>query len=160
MPSSIEEIEIDSLELENNHIVLRANDFTPDRFKIKDVFSRFNPPKDKSTNFLDIKPATLKGKVQNENNILQFEAKNYLIYDLYKIENDKKTLLKTYAGQEGLTTYSEPTSNTHNTKYFIITRIINYSTNEELVSDNSNIVEILASNKEIIPPTPINKWYI
>ena len=159
-PSSIEEIQIDAIELEKNHIVLKANDFIPEMYKVTEVFSRFNPPKDKSTNFLEIKAAQLNGKVKNANNILEFKAENYMSYDLYKIENEKDVLIKSFEGEQGTVTFTEPSSNKNNSRYFLITKIKNYATNEELVSDKSNIVEILSSDKKIITNNNPDKWYI
>ncbi|MDD4110407.1 MAG: transglycosylase domain-containing protein [Clostridia bacterium] len=159
MPTSITEIEIDSLELDNNHIVLKANDFIPERYKIKEIFSKFNLPKDKSTNFLEINPASLNGRIQNSNNILEFEAENYMAYDLYKLESEKEILLKSFSGEQGKVTFTEP-SNKKNSKYFLITKIKNYATNEELISEKSNIVEIVAQGEKIVSNKKLDKWYI
>lgn len=160
VPASIEKVQIDAIELDKNHIVLRANDFIPERYKITEVFSRFNLPKEKSSNFLEIKPAPLNGRVQNSNNILEFEAKNYMLYDLYRVENEKEIFLKSFSGEQGKIIFTEPSSSKKNSKYFLITKIKNYATDEELISEKSNIVEILSNDKKIINNNPIDKWYI
>lgn len=159
VPSSIAEVEIDAIELDKNHIVLKANDFIPERYKVKEIFSKFNLPKDKSTTFLEIKPASLNGRIQNSNNILEFDAESYLIYELYKLENDKDILLKSFNGEQGLVTFTEP-AQSKNSKYFLITKIKNYATGEELTSERSNIVEIISQNKKIISTDKNDKWYI
>jgi membrane peptidoglycan carboxypeptidase len=161
MPASVSEVEIDAIELDKNHLVLKANDFTPECHKVKEIFSRFNMPKDKSTNFLEIQPSSLSGRIQNSNIILEFEAESYLMYELYKISaNNEEKLLKTFNGESGKVTYTEPSSNDKN-KYFLITKIKNYATGEELTSDRSNIVEIISKNSNIISTNDkSNKWYI
>lgn len=160
IPSSITELEIDSIELDKNNLVLKANDYVPDCYKIKEIFSKFNLPKDKSTNFLEIKPAKLNGKIENTNNILEFEAESYLIYDLYKIEDNEDILLKVFSGEQGKVTFAEPSSTKKNSKYFLITKIKNYATDVELTSEKSNIVEIISQNKKIISTENSEKWYI
>lgn len=157
IPTSITEVEIDALELDKNHIVLKANDFIPERYKIKEIFSKFNLPKDKSTNFLEIKPATLNGRIQNSNNILEFDAESYMLYDLYKLEEEKEILLKSFSGEQGKVTFTEPSKNS---RYFLITKLKNYATNEELISEKSNIVEIISQSKKIISTKKTDKWYI
>lgn len=158
IPSSITEVEIDALELDKNHIVLKANDFIPDRYKIKEIFSKFNLPKDKSTNFLEIKPSVLNGRIQNSNNILEFDTENYMIYDLYKLEGENEILLKSFSGEQGKVTFTEPSNK--NSKYFLITKLKNYATNEELISEKSNIVEIISQSKKIVSNKKFDKWYI
>lgn len=131
----------------------------PDRFKIKEVFSKFNLPKNKSTNFLEIKPTSLNGYIQNSNSILEFDAESYLIYELHKLDNDKSILLKSFSGERGKVTFTEPAQK-KNSKYFLITKIKNYATGEEVTSEKSNTVEIIAQNKKIISTENSNKWYI
>lgn len=159
-PTSVTEVEVDAIELDKNHLVLKANDFMPERYKIKELFSKFNLPKDKSTNFLEIKPASLNGRIQNLNNILEFDAESYLIYELYKMNEKKDVLLKSFSGEQGKITFTEPSSNDKNSKYFLVTKIKNYATGEELTSEKSNIVEIIAQNKKIVSNDSSNKWYI
>lgn len=161
-PGSVTEIELDAIELDKNHVVVRANDFTPQIYKIKEIFSQFNLPKEKSTNFLEIQPASLSGKTKNSNVILEFNAENYLTYELYKVEDGKEKLIKTFGGESEITTYTEPQSKDKITKYFLITKIKNHATGEELTSDKSNIVEIISTgNSKIISTnTQKNKWYV
>ena len=158
VPSSITEVEIDALEYENNNIVQTANDFTPSRYKLTEVFSRFNLPKEKSTNFLKVEPATLNGKIVNGNYVFEFDAQSHITYELYRIENDENKLVKTFGGQNGKVTYTLPQSNKE-FKFFLISKIKNFSTNEEVSSDNSNIVHFLGKEAKT---TQISQksWYI
>lgn len=158
VPSSITEVEIDALEYENNNIVQTANDFTPSRYKLTEVFSRFNLPKEKSTNFLKVEPATLNGKIVNGNYFFEFDAQSHITYELYRIENDENKLVKTFGGQNGKVTYTLPQSDKES-KFFLVSKIKNFSTNEEVSSDNSNIVHFLGKEAKT---TQISQksWYI
>lgn len=157
-PSSITEVEIDALEYENNNIVQTANDFTPSRYKLTEVFSRFNLPKEKSTNFLKVEPAILNGKIVNGNYVFKFDAQSHITYELYRIENDENKLVKTFGGQNGKVTYTLPQSDKES-KFFLVSKIKNFSTNEEVSSDNSNIVHFLGKEAKT---TQISQksWYI
>ena len=160
VPSSITEVEIDALELEKNHILVKANDFIPARFKQKEIFSKFNLPKERSTNFLEIEPAKLSGKVENNNIVLSFDAENYLIYDLYKLEDGGEELIKTFEGASGNLTYTSPFGNGKSEKYYLKTKIKNHATGEILESLPSNTVELNKNSKTTIITDKKNKWYI
>ena len=158
VPSSITEVEIDALEYENNNIVQTANDFTPSRYKLTEVFSRFNLPKEKSTNFLKVEPATLNGKIVNGNYVFEFDAQSHITYELYRIENDENKLVKTFGGQNGKVTYTLPQSDKES-KFFLVSKIKNFSTNEEVSSDNSNIVHFLGKEAKTTQISQ-KRWYI
>ena len=158
VPSSITEVEIDALEYENNNIVQTANDFTPSRYKLTEVFSRFNLPKEKSTNFLKVEPATLNGKIVNGNYVFEFDAQSHITYELYRIENDENKLVKTFGGQNGKVTYTLPQSDKES-KFFLISKIKNFSTNEEVSSDNSNVVHFLGKEAKTTQISQ-KRWYI
>lgn len=158
VPSSITEVEIDALEYEKNNIVQTANDFIPSRYKLTEVFSRFNLPKEKSTNFLKVEPATLNGKIENGNYVFEFDAQSHITYELYRIENGENKLVKTFGGQNGKVTYTLPQSNKES-KFFLISKIKNFSTNEEVSSDNSNVVHFLGKEAKTTQISQ-KRWYI
>ena len=158
VPSSIAKVEIDALEYEKNNIVQTANDFIPSRYKLTEVFSRFNLPKEKSTNFLKVEPATLNGKIENGNYVFEFDAQSHITYELYRIENDENKLVKTFGGQNGKVTYTLPQSNKES-KFFLISKIKNFSTNEEVSSDNSNVVHFLGKEAKTTQISQ-KRWYI
>lgn len=160
IPSSIAEVEIDSLELENNHIVVKANDFIPERYKTTAHFSKFNLPKEMSSNFLEIQSPTLTGKVENGNVVLEFDAENYLKYDLYKIENNKKKLIKSFDGICGKLNYTAPFGKNKSEKYYLKTKIKNYTTGQEIESEPSKIIELIKTSKNAVTTDNSNKWYI
>lgn len=160
VPTSIDEVEIDALELEHNHIIVKANDFIPSRYKQTEIFSKFNLPKERSSNFLEIEPAKLSGKVENNNIILNFDAENYLIYDLYKIDKKEEKLIKTFEGLSGNITQTIPFGKEKTEKYFLKTKIKNHATGEILESSPSNIIELNKNSKSAVITDKKNKWYI
>ena len=81
-----------------------------------------------------------------------------MIYDLYKLEGENEILLKSFSGEQGKVTFTEPSNK--NSKYFLITKLKNYATNEELISEKSNIVEIISQSKKIVSNKKFDKWYI
>ncbi len=79
-PSSIVEKEIDTIELNDNHRIVLAGNFTPERYTQTEIFSRFNLPTDISTKFVSIEKQTFKGKASGENAEIEFDAKSYVTY--------------------------------------------------------------------------------
>ena len=114
-------------------------------------------PKEKSTNFLEIKPANLNGKIENGNYIFEFNAENYLTYELYRMETNGDVLIKTFEGESGKVTFTIPKSQTQ-TKFYLLTKIKNHATNQELVSDKSNIIEFVGSKTN--NQNNQKNWYI
>lgn len=160
IPTSVDEVEIDALELQNNHILVKANDYIPQRYKQKEIFSKFNLPKERSTNFLEIKPTELTGKVENNNILLSFEAENYLIYDLYKIEKNGDKLIKTFEGIEGNISHTINFGENNSEKYYLKTKIKNHANGEILESEASNIIELNKNARTAVISNKKNKWYI
>ena len=141
MPSSVYIENIDNLSLQNEHIVYKANNYIPERYITKELFSKFNPPKEKSNKFISVTPPTLSGKVEDGQAILGFEALDYLIYELYCEIDGKPQLLSEISNQSG---YLEQKFDINQRcKYFIITKIKNYADNTEIVSDKSNIIDLV-----------------
>lgn len=56
VPSSITEVEIDALEYEKNNIVQTANDFTPSRYKLTEVFQDLTFQKKNQQTSLKLNP--------------------------------------------------------------------------------------------------------
>lgn len=97
IPSSIVEKNIDRTELDENHRVVLANNYIPERYVQKEIFSTFNLPKDVSNKFSSIEKPILNSKVEGNKAIIEFEAKDYLTYTA--ISNDKT--IKKISGKNG-----------------------------------------------------------
>ena len=85
----------------------------------------------------------INGKVINNIAYLSFYAYDYLIYEIYKQENNNDILLSTITNTNGLC--EQKFDIDKRTKYFVITKLKNYADNTEIISDKSNIIELLAS---------------
>ena len=156
-PTSIYYENVDQLSLADEHVVYKANNYIPEKYITREIFSKFNPPKEKSNKFISCKPPTLTGKIEDDKAVLEFEAQDYLIYELYKIEDNKEQLLSVVANKKGLCTQTFNINK--KTKYFIITKIKNYADNTEIISDKSNLVELMPiKNTNLIKPKN-DKWY-
>ena len=141
MPNSVYVENIDTLSLSNEHIVYKANNYIPQRYITKEIFSRFNPPKEKSTKFISVSPPTLTGRVENNKAILSFEAEDYLIYEIYSVSDGEPKLLSEISNKSGICEQSFDIDK--RCKYFIITKIKNYADNTEIISDKSNVIDLV-----------------
>lgn len=153
IPSSVETVEIDTSELENNHTLVSANNYTPEKYRQKELFSRFNLPKE-NISPMTMKPISLSGTVENNKAILKFNAVNSLEYKLYKNFKGKKTLLKTFSGESGQIEYTDTIFSNQKVDYFIE---ISSPFAKENKSATSNTLTLINTNtSEIIK----EKWYV
>lgn len=163
VPSSIQEIEIDSIEYKENHQIVKANDFTPERYKFKANFSKFNLPKVESKNFISVEPAYITGRISDGKAIITFNADNYLTYEVYKSNNNKTSLIEIVAMKEGEVEIIDSLKENSVNSYYVVTKIKNFTNNTEIASEKSNIVELInTTNGSIInhDKKNSNKWYI
>ena len=89
VPTSITEKNIDVNALNENHIVLLANDYIPEIYTQQELFSKFNLPKGISTNFTKVETESFNRKVEDGKAIITFNAKPYMTY---KFSSNGKTL--------------------------------------------------------------------
>lgn len=141
-PSSVVVIDIDTISRDVEHIIYKANDLLPERYREKALFSRFNPPKEKELNKLTIEPAKINGKIDNNNAIINFDALGFYSYDVYIVTNGKEKLLTTITNKNGLVTYKVNQSPNILCRYYVKTKAKNYRTNSEIESDSSNVLEL------------------
>ena len=154
-PSSIEEVDLDALELENNHRLVKANSLVPEKYRVKEIFSKFNLPDEVSETYLNVLPARIFGSVDKSGNVsLWFDAQNFMSYEVYKVCNGEKVLLKTIENKDGKIEISDKLKNKERAKYYIITSIENYALENEKVSEKGNDIELVALYEKD------NKWYL
>ena len=103
-PSSIIEKNIDSTELNENHRVVLANIYMPERYTQKELFSSLNLPSDISEKFTKIDKTSFSGKVESNVAKITFESKDYITYEFII---DGKTL-ESITGKNGEQTVSLP----------------------------------------------------
>lgn len=80
-PSTIVERDIDETELNENHRVMLANIYMPERYKKSELFSSLNLPNDISDKFTSLEKLDISSFVEDEMAIIKLNAKNYLTYD-------------------------------------------------------------------------------
>lgn len=159
-PSSVYEEKIDLLSLQDEHEIIKANDYIPEKYIIIDTFSKFNQPKEKSTHFISVQPVELDGKVENNYAILGFEAQDYLIYEIYKFINGKQQLISVVTNKKGKIEEKFEINKNQKIQFYVVTKIKNYADNSEVVSDKSNIIELYNNGKNNNEKTNSSKWYI
>lgn len=96
-PSTIVERDIDESELNENHRVMLANIYMPDRYKHSELFSTFNLPNDISNKFIDLDRTEFSSKVENDYALITFNAKNYITYNI----KDNGKIVSTISGKNG-----------------------------------------------------------
>ncbi len=89
VPSSVTNVDIDTLELEENHRLVLANPYAPDRYKKSALFSRFNLPQDISTNFTESPTVDASAVVENNQIVVNLNPHRHLKYEIFK--DDVKT---------------------------------------------------------------------
>lgn len=100
-PSSIVEKGIDTTELNENHRIVLANNFIPEKYTQNEIFSCFNLPSDISKRFVEVDSPNVKAQVVNGKALLTFDAKDYLIYEVYRENMEKKNLLSSLENKIG-----------------------------------------------------------
>lgn len=148
-PSSVEKVDINQFELENNHILVKASEYTSPLHIKTELFSRFNLPKNPL--FVAWPPSVnLIGYVENNKAVLKFTASIENTYNLCKTIADKKIIVKTITGKNGQIEITDSLESGKKTEYFL--EIYHPSQKEPYKS--SSIGLILKSDA----PSP--KWYI
>ena len=96
-PDCVVEREIDTLSLENEHILKLASSDSPERFKKTALFSAFNQPKEVSDNFTELPETKFDIKKEGSKVKVSFSAQRNITYEIY----DGKTLVETISNQNG-----------------------------------------------------------
>lgn len=100
-PNGVEQVELDSQELENNHALLIADGNTPEIFKVKANFNKKYVPTRLAKSFSELKAIQLKIKVENKTPILSFTALPQVEYKIYRINDDECKIIQTIKNKKG-----------------------------------------------------------
>lgn len=145
VPSSITTKKIDTSELNQNHRVMLATKFMPERYTQEETFSSFNIPCDISTNFTTITSPEIESYVEGNSAIISFNAKDFITY---QIKKDEK-IIKEISGQNGKQKIVIPLSQT---------------TQNLIIENFYTLCPNLKSKKEVTfikrQPKAKDKWYI
>lgn len=87
MPNSVVEAKIDLIELEENHRLVLANPYTPERYVKTALFSRFFLPQEISENFSEKPSIDATCKIENGQILVSINAQKHLQYMIFKDEN-------------------------------------------------------------------------
>ena len=145
-PNMIVEKKIDTTELEENHRVVLANDYMPERYTKAEMFSIFNLPKSYSDKFAVAKSPNVTSKVENNEAIMTFVANEYMTYEIY----DNSKLVKTLSGQNGKQSVAVPLTKEKQT--FVIK---SYYTLSPEIEDEKEITFVKKDK-----PVNNKKWYL
>ena len=96
-PSSIVERQIDTTELEENHRIVLANKFIPEKYTKNELFSIFNLPKNTSKKFTEAPAPVFNCQVENDQAELVFNANEYITYQIF----DENGLIKEISNKTG-----------------------------------------------------------
>lgn len=141
-PSSVTLEEIDTIVRDNEHIIYRANNYLPERYREKAYFSRFNMPKTNVGNNIEIKPLSINGKINNGVAIITFIAEIYYSYDIYAIVDNKETLIGHISDKNGNVNFNISQEPNKMVKYYIKSKGINYATHNSDIINVSNTLEL------------------
>jgi len=142
IPSSVVELDIDLIALKNDHILYKANNYLPDRFKEKAYFSRFNEPKNNFNNNLILTPVTIEAKVNGNIADIFFNSNAYYSYMLYKIEDGKEIFIDEISNTLEKIHFKQELTSGKIHSFAVKTKAKNYITGEEIISELSNIVDL------------------
>ena len=147
VPNNIVYCNIDAMSLENDHSVKLASKDLPEMYKLKEIFSKEYAPNEISTYFNTLKKPHLTLTTEINRNILSFDANKYYTYELYKLEEDKTTLLSEITGKNGKVEVED--DNIENDilyEYYVIAKQINFDSEIEK-SVESNSVKAIKTDK-------------
>lgn len=116
IPNNVVERQIDSTELNENHRVVLANIYIPERYTQKELFSTLNLPSDISSKFTKVDKTIFNSRVENNNAIINFEAKDYMTYVF--ITNNEKTTISGKNGAQSVTLPLTQTKQNVEIEYF------------------------------------------
>ncbi len=136
-PAGIVDVKLDALELENNHRLVLANEYTPEKYITTSEFAEKFIPKETSTNFIDLTAPVIDVIIDDAlyKAYIKFEAKPYLSYAVFK--NDQK--MYEISGETGLVSIEDNNlkANEQNT-YYVKAKLKNFASGLELESAQSN----------------------
>lgn len=149
-PDSIVEKDIDLTELEENHRIVLANSFTPERYKKNEMFSLFNLPTDISSKWTKLDQPEYKSSVEGNKAVLTIACKNYVSYDIYQGSLKEKDKVYSISGKDGKQTISLTIPN-EKEKFYIVSSYVGQNKNENVCD-----FELIKTPKKVAK----EKWYI
>ena len=148
-PDSIVEREIDLTDVEENHRITLANNFTPERYKQTELFSIFNLP-ESSTKWAKLGKPDFKSSIDGNRLNLTIDCKSYISYDIYKGSIKENNKVYSISGKSGKQTFTLSVPN-EKEKFYIVSNYVGHDKNENITE--FDVVKTFSKiGKE--------KWYI
>lgn len=143
-PKSVIELEIDTKTLLNEHVIKLADEHCPERYRQKELFSAKFAPKEYSLLYNNLIVEDFNVELNNNISEISFNAKDYLDYEIIKIENDKETVIAKFENKEGMQSFSDVNLKP-STKYLYYIKVYNNFSN---IYNESDKVIILTNKAE------------
>lgn len=145
-PASITECEIDIENLKRNHNLRLATDMTPEKYIKKALFSVHCMPREYSDCFTEPYIDNSEIYYEDKKIIIKFTAKDYLYYDVLRLENKGEKVITTITGKEGEVEITDNAISYGKTyQYCIIPQFINKKLNKTIKG------KIYMSDKIVVP---------
>lgn len=142
-PNGIEVVNIDEVALENEHKLMLAGENTPPVYRKQiEINKKFNnlPV---STTYTNPKPTEFTIKIKNNKPEITFTAQKYLIYKIFRVEEDQTKCLETYKNKKGEITFVDNLAETDTFyDYYIECYAYNYSTFTPSAKAKSKIIKV------------------
>ncbi len=107
VPKNIEQVELDSQELENNHALLLADANTPEIFKVKAIFNKKYVPTRVAKSFSELKAINVSVTMKDNVPTLSFTSLPQVEYKIYRINDDECKVIETIKNKKGLITVDD-----------------------------------------------------
>lgn len=150
IPSSITTAKIDSIEKNENHRLVLANPYSPNRYTEEATFSRFNMPETVSKNFSDKPEINADAKVENNQICLSINTQKHIKYQIFKDNIPCQTIMD----KDGTISIRFA----FNQKETIIKIIAEYDNSIKKNLKNEKIFNLVNSNQNFQKDK--QKWYI
>ncbi len=138
-PPTVQEEEISQLDLTQNNLVVLAPPYMPDRYKTKALFSIDNIPQEFSKKFDKIDDFILQGTLNNGNIELSLDAQKFLIYDIYRQNDDETTLIATISNKQGIVTILD--QNIESDNFYTYYALATFLNNNYEISNKSQYIK-------------------
>ena len=155
-PKNVIEIKIDSLELENNHVLKIADETSPEIFTENALFNKKYAPKEIGSSFNELSVVKLKVNLSDNKPKISFNALSQCEYKIFRIEEDTTKLLKTIKNKKGQVEFIDDDILLDTQyEYFVEAVAVNHATNYTSKKIKSNSVKIftpsiLTNNTDMI----------
>ncbi len=143
MPSSVEYVEIDNKLLNSTHEIALCSSSTPERYKVKELFSKRYLPSIVSTIFENYKLEDFSVSYLNNMLNISFLAEDFITYDIY-INDGQERKLKRIEGTTGEINYNERLNQTNEKAQIYIKYFYNHDKRSFI--SNKQTIYVLSNN--------------